>query len=363
MRLLFFGTYDKRSHPRVRVLMEGLREQGHEVDECNVPLGLETEARVEMLRRPILLTRLVARLLSAWGRLLWRSARVERPDAIIVGYLGQLDVHLARLRWPRVPRALDDLAPIAGTAEDRGLGGGMGARALAAVDHAAASAATLVITDTDEHTAMLPAAYRDRAVRVPVGAPRAWFSEPGPPADDLLRVVFFGLYTPLQGAPVIGEAIAELSGTHPGIRFTMIGRGQELEETKRAAGDNPGVRWIDWVEAEELPGVVAAHDVCLGIFGTGGKTRRVVPNKVYQGAAAGCVIVTADTPPQRLALGALGALVPAGDAGALAARLRELAEDPDRVRRLRADTYRHALASFAPDAVTVPLAKRLAAKT
>ena len=44
--------------------------------------------------------------------------------------------------------------------------------------------------------------------------------------------------------------------------------------------------------AADLPALVAGHDVCLGIFGTGDKALRVVPNKVFQGAAAGCAIVT-----------------------------------------------------------------------
>ena len=74
--------------------------------------------------------------------------------------------------------------------------------------------------------------------------------------------------------------------------------------------------------AANLPALVAGHDVCLGIFGTGDKALRVVPNKVFQGAAAGCAIVTSDTAPQRRALGDAAVLVPPGDPEALAAALR-----------------------------------------
>ena len=45
MRILFFGTYDVKSHPRVGVLAEGLRAHGHEVTECNAPLGLDTDRK------------------------------------------------------------------------------------------------------------------------------------------------------------------------------------------------------------------------------------------------------------------------------------------------------------------------------
>src|SRR6266550_2632721 len=50
-RVLFFGTYDARRYPRVRVLQEGFAALGDEVLECNVPLRLDTAARVKMRRR------------------------------------------------------------------------------------------------------------------------------------------------------------------------------------------------------------------------------------------------------------------------------------------------------------------------
>ena len=75
--------------------------------------------------------------------------------------------------------------------------------------------------------------------------------------------------------------------------------------------------------------------MCLGIFGTGDKAQRVVPNKVFQGAAAGCAIVTSDTAPQRRALGEAAVLVPPGDPGELAGALRQLAADRAALARLR----------------------------
>jgi SAM-dependent methyltransferase len=95
----------------------------------------------------------------------------------------------------------------------------------------------------------------------------------------------------------------------------MVGSGQELPATRSAAARNAHVTWIDWTAAADLPALVGSHEVCLGIFGTGAKALRVVPNKVYQGAAAGCAVVTSDTAPQRAALGDDALLVPPGDAG------------------------------------------------
>jgi glycosyltransferase involved in cell wall biosynthesis len=172
-------------------------------------------------------------------------------------------------------------------------------------------------------------------------------------------VVFYGLYTPLQGTPAIGAALGKIAAAD-GIEVTMIGRGQDEAETKAAAAASKAVRWLDWVSAAELPALVAGHDVCLGIFGTGEKAHRVVPNKVFQGAAAGCAIITSDTAPQRRVFGDAAVLVPPGDADALATALLELARDRERLHELRAAAQELAEKRFAPAQVVAPLLDKLA---
>jgi glycosyltransferase involved in cell wall biosynthesis len=194
------------------------------------------------------------------------------------------------------------------------------------LDRAAVHAAHFPCVDTAEHRERVCAAARGRAVVVPVGAPSDWFYPPVQHASERVRVVFFGSFTPLQGAPVIGEALRLLADDER-FAFTIVGRGQDYEET-RAVASAANVEWVDWVEPEYLPYLVACHDVCLGIFGTGPKALRVVPNKAFQGAAAGTAIVTSDTAPQRQELGNAAVYVPAGDASALAAELRRLAGRP-----------------------------------
>jgi glycosyltransferase involved in cell wall biosynthesis len=370
MRLLFFGTYDAGAHPRVAVLRDGLAARGATVQECNAPLGLSTAARVSMLRRPWTLPLLAWRLLACWSTLVVRSQRWRRdgswPDAVVVGYLGHFDVLLARRLFPHVPIVLDHLVGASDTATDRGVSGGLRQRLLARLDAAALGSADLVVVDTDEHRDALPAAHRNRAVVVPVGAPEAWYAgHDGTPAtaaaDRPMRAVFFGLFTPLQGAPVIGAALAALSRDDHPVEVTMIGTGQDLDETRSLAAANTRVHWLDWVDAADLPRLVAGHDVCLGIFGTGPKALRVVPNKVFQGAAAGCAVITSDTAPQRRVLGDAAVLVPPGDPAALAEALRSLAADRSRLAAARSAAAALADSSFTPAAVTAPLHERLLA--
>jgi glycosyltransferase involved in cell wall biosynthesis len=375
VRVLTFGTYDVRSHPRVQVLMDGLRAHGHEVTEVNARLGLSTAERVRILREPWRLPVLVGRLGARWASLVRRSLRfrgADRPDAVLVGYLGHFDVLLARVLFPRTTLVLDHLIFAASTAADRGAAGGLRERSLGLLDRLALTAADVVVVDTEEHRAMVPARLRERAVVVAVGATEQWFAaaeatapadtspaSDAPTAGQPLSVVFFGLFTPLQGSTVIGRALRLLHERGTAVRATLIGSGQDAAAVHQDVDGLPSVTWLNWVDADELPAVVAGHDVCLGIFGTTEKALRVVPNKVYQGAAAGTAVVTSDTEPQRRLLGDAAVLVPPGDAERLADVLADLAARPGRVGELRRAAASHASAAFTPAAVTEPLDRAL----
>jgi glycosyltransferase involved in cell wall biosynthesis len=374
MRWLAFGTFDVERHPRVAVLIEGLRASGDEVVEVNAPLRLSTAARVAMLRQPWRLPLLAWRLATCWTRLVVAARRERRsqpPDAVLVGYLGHFDVRLARLLFRSTPIVLDHLASAAGTAEDRALAGsgGIKHRLMRWIDRTALQRAEVVVVDTVEQGATLPPEAAERAVVVPVGAGDVWFKageahaadtgatrEPGVVhvAGASLRVIFVGLFTPLHGTETIGQAVAELAGDDR-IAFTMVGTGQDYDRCRELAAANPRVTWLDWVPGADLPDLVAGHDVSLGIFGTTDKATRVVPTKVYQGLAAGCVVVTSDTGPQRNALDGTAVLVPPGDAGALAEALRSLADDRDRLAKLKSSGQMYAAERFGPDAVVAPL--------
>lgn len=391
MRVMAFGTYDTTVHPRVGILVEGLRRHGIEVVTCNVPLGHmdagpmvpPPSAHPGIPRQRIRHARCIAELVA-------KARRAPRPDVVIVGYQGRLDIQIARRLFPGVPLVLDHLESVDDVADRLGHAAQAELRKVDRIEQAAIAAARLVLVDTEEHRRVLAPAQRDRAVVVPIGAAPVWFDagragpkvspdplddasaaprpdplsepaadfEPGFRPGEDLRVISVGLYSPVQGAPVIGAALSRLDG-YP-ITVTMIGRGLQAQRTKDLVGPNaPRVTWRTWVPEAELPRLVAAHDVCLGVFGTGAKALRLVPNKVFQGAAAGCAVLTSDTAPQRRLLGAAGLFVPAGDSDALADALRRLAQHPPEVARLRAAAVALARERFVPEAVVEPLVERL----
>src|SRR5262245_27419916 len=125
MRVLLFGTYDTSTHPRVATIADGLQAHGFDVAECNAPLGLDTAARVNLLAHPSQVPALLIRLARRWTTLARTAHRMRAPDAVLVGYLGHFDVHLARLLFRRVPVVLDHLVGASDTARDRRLDGGL----------------------------------------------------------------------------------------------------------------------------------------------------------------------------------------------------------------------------------------------
>jgi glycosyltransferase involved in cell wall biosynthesis len=275
-------------------------------------------------------------------------------------------VLLARALFPRTVIALDHLIFAANTAADRGTAPGLRTRLLGRLDDLAIAACDLVVVDTEEHRDMVAADRRPDAVVVPVGASGAWFDAAQQAAATArsaggarLRVVFFGLFTPLQGAPTIGRALRLLHERSVPVSATLVGAGQDAAAVHREVDGLREVRWHEWVDGADLPHLVAEHDVSLGIFGTTEKAMRVVPNKVYQGAAAGTAVVTSDTQPQRRALGDAALLVPPGDPAALADALARLAGDAAELTRLRDAAARLARRSFTAEAVATPLVAAL----
>ena len=206
--------------------------------ECNAPLGLDTAARVDMLAHPWRAPALLARLARRWMTLARAARRMPAPDVVLVGYLGHFDVHLARLVFRRVPVVLDHLVGASATGRDRRLDGGPRQALLRLIDAAALRAADIIVVDTEEHLAALPERPRARGVVVPVGAPSGWYQAARPAGQEdatgPLRVVFYGLYTPLQGTPVIGAALGRIAGA--AIEVTMIGSGQDEAAAKAEIG-------------------------------------------------------------------------------------------------------------------------------
>ena len=366
LRVCYFGTYSLgEGYPVNRVLIEGLRRAGATVWECRVGLwdvaGDPGASKWNAPRGPAGRLRLAAAWALAWGRLAWRWATGPPADVVIVGYLGHVDVLLARLLTRR-PVVLNALFSLHDTlVDDRRLvaPGSALARAIRGLDRLACRAADLVFLDTRAHIDYFVSEFGlppERFRRVFVGSDRASAAASARHPTAPCRALFVGTFVPLHGAGTIVAAAERLRGAEPPIEVRLIGRGQEFEATAEAVArlNLTRVELVGrWVGREELARELADADVCLGVFGGSEKARRVIPSKVFDALEAGKPVITADTPAARelLTHGEDAWLCPPEDPDALAAGLLALARDPALRARLAAGARRTFAARCAPEAI------------
>jgi glycosyltransferase involved in cell wall biosynthesis len=342
LRVAYFGTYDP-AYPRNRVLIDGLRGAGVEVLEYSAPLDASlTAAEMTTVAGA---GKLAGELARAHLSLLSRHRGGVGFDVVVVGYPGHLLVPLAWAvaRCRRAPLLFDPLVSLLDTfAGDRELlaSDSVAGRLAGLIDRISFTLPDLVLADTTSHADYYAAALRVPRARlavVPVGAlplPGASGAARQPQAGEPLRVVQYGRWSPLHGLPTVLEA-AGLLRDEPFV-FELIGDGQLaawLADEVRHRGLS-SVELRASLPASLLRARVLGGDICLGVFGTSDKARRVVPNKVYDALAAGRPLVTADSPAARELLedGRDALLVPADDAAALAAALRRLGDVGERAR-------------------------------
>ena len=164
----------------------------------------------------------------------------------------------------------------------------------------------------------------DEAVFKPVGQSS---NQTTRQSDNLFTVLYHGAYLPLHGTEVIVEA-ARLT-QHLPIRWDFLGWGAYKAATEAKAAGLKNVRFLDKVPYEQVAGVIAAHDVVLGVFGTTAKDARVIGNKVYECMA--CARPTINEfctgyPPSAQDCKAIK-FIPAGDPQALVQAVEEYRAD------------------------------------
>ncbi len=333
MRVVVWGTYDL-GKPRSRILLRGLRAADIEVVEVHTDVwgGVEDKGHIAGIGRKL---RLLGRWLAAYPGLVWRYLRTPRHDAVLIGYMGHLDVLVlwpfARVRG--VPVVWDAFLSLYDTVvDDRRIirRGNPLAWLLFAWEWLACRAARRVVLDTEAHAAYFAKRYRlpaRKVARVMVGVePEAFGAvEAGADSDNPLTVLFYGQFSPLHGIETIVRAAQSAHGE--AIRWVLIGTGREAARVRARLAEAPAqVEWIEWVVYEELRAQIARADICLGIFGDTGKASRVIPNKVFQILSAGAPLITRDSPAIRelLAPDTPGVwLVPPADPEALLEAVRE----------------------------------------
>lgn len=309
MKVCYWGTFE-REYPRNAALIAGLRQNGIEVIECHYPLWKEGFRSNKMT------------LLAGFGRklrffgqaflnypiLIYRYLCLGDHDAVLVGYLGHFDIlflmPFAKLK--RKPVVFDAFFSLYDTAiSDWQLASkkSLLARLCRFADWAACRVATLVLVDTEAQQEFFCREFglaREKVCWLYVGADDSLFTPTIAPARPRpFRVLYVGNYVPLHGVPIILQAARLLDEEE--IEFWLIGEHYAAPGVRDLLrnSNSERVKRYPWMAPHELRDKISEADVCLGIFGTSDKAKRVIPGKAFLALAMGKPLITGDSPAAR----------------------------------------------------------------
>lgn len=315
---VLFACSAERGYIRNRVLVRALR-RNHGVR----LIGSDNR------RYPLRLASVIPRILAS----------THSHDYHFAGFLGQPLVPFMWARGMR-PLILDAFVSVYDTLVlDRGQHNRNSAvgRVTRWLDSWSMRRADLVLTDTPASAAFLASEFGvdpAKLVPVPVGADESVFY-PRDAANEggVTTVLYISTYLPLHGVSTVVEAAHELRNSS-NIRFVLVGKGPERKRVDTLAQQLAvaNVQFVDWVDFDGLPDLIASCDIFLGGHFSHGneKARRVVPGKVFQGLAMARPVILGDCEGNRewFTDGDTARIVPMADPSALANVISDLAADP-----------------------------------
>jgi glycosyltransferase involved in cell wall biosynthesis len=293
MKVCYFGSYQE-NYSRNHIIRRGLKENAVKVLECNVPF----EAGLRFWKR-------YARL-SALHRTLKNDY-----DYLFVAEMNHKNMPIAYLlsKIYKKPLIFDPfISRFDSNVNDRERVQkiSIGAVICFLLDKLSLKMADLILADTRQHVNYFRDTFKvpqEKIKLLYVGADDLIFDrrryEPVSTEGRRFSVCFYGTFIPLQGVEYIIKAACLLRKED--IQFVIIGRGQTYpvidEMIKNLKLSN--VKNVSPMPVDDLPYYIMKSDILLGIFGNTAKTRRVIPNKIFQSMAMAKPVVTGDTPAVR----------------------------------------------------------------
>lgn len=291
MKVCHFGVSNP-NYSRNRIIVQGLRQNGVEVIECNAYYISPYKPSLSPLRYP-----------KKYIQLIKKHAKLSY-DVLVTSYSGQLVMPLVKF-ITRKPVVLDAFLGWYEMVLDIEA---ESSNSWYYLDAFSLKSADLVLSDTIEHINYFHDQFgtdKTKFRRIFVGSDdKIFFPRSVNKEDDKFLVVFWGTFIPLQGVQYIVQA-AKLLEDQNDVTFEILGYGKTFSSvrnlSKQLRSKNVSF-FTKWVPYQELPNYVAKADVCLGIFGDTPKAKRVIPNKDFEALAMRKPLITGDSPAAREAL-------------------------------------------------------------
>jgi glycosyltransferase involved in cell wall biosynthesis len=168
--------------------------------------------------------------------------------------------------------------------------------------------------------------------------------------EDKFIIAYAGSFGATYGVERIvqcAEVLKECSEIH----FLLIGKGTEQQKIQQSVQEKAltNLTILPFQPTEKFRYIAAATDLSVVLLRSGiGKT--LMPSKLYTALSAGSAILAVAEPESDLAHAVkrhgYGVVVPPGDIHAMAARIFDLAKDPDGLAKLQKNARDAALSSY-----------------
>jgi len=328
LTICFFGIYDPQ-YSRNRILMRGLKENGVRVIEC----------------------RSNKNGIKKYFDLIKKHRRIKKEyDILLVAFPGWHSMILAKFLTGK-PIIFDSFNSIYDSEVlDRKIAekGSLKAKYYWILDWLACKLADKILLDTDEHIKYFTEEFgikKNKFQKIFVGSSARLFGVAKDDDENGFTVGFYGSHIPLQGVEYVLRA-ADILKENKDIVFNIIGT---KIKKKYECQNFSNVVFFENLPYEKLIELINSSDVCLGIFGNTAKTRRVIPNKIFDSAALKKPAVTADTPAIRELFSEEDLMmVPAADAESLARAILFLKNNPEKANKLAENCHNKFVQNAAP---------------
>lgn len=180
--------------------------------------------------------------------------------------------------------------------------------------------------------------------------------------DVTLQCLYIGGFGPSYDLPTLIEAARLLQRQGmTGVRFVIAGDGPNAPALKRQAQGLPSVHFPGWVTSGQIRYLLSQSDV--GVVAVSGLVRTAVPNKSFEYMSGGLLLLNSTTGDLRPLIESerIGCNYPTGNARQLAARIQDLLQRPDEVRKMKQRSRALFLKRFEAGTVYRAMADKLTA--
>ncbi len=304
----FFGAYD-RAYTSNMIVLQGLHENNVNVVEVNAHVPLTRLDRQEDMSWILLIKRILKKY-RIFVEIFKNLDGIKKCDVIYIGFPGHFEVFLAYIiaKFFRKKLVFNPIIIFyIGFVEDQKFikKGSTLEKLIKIGEKVVYRFCDLILADTPLQQDFLEKYFdipKKKLRSLPLGADNKLYKytpylvKP----NNIINVVYYGLYTPLHGVKYIIEA-AHILRKEKGINFIFVGQGNTFEENYNLAKKLKltNVEFIHDVPVEQHTPYLKKADLFLGFLEDHPTVKRVIPNKVYQGMSLGKVVVAADAPVMR----------------------------------------------------------------